>query len=150
MFSEHIEGEKVLVMPSQAGVLSCIACARDGRTVIVDPSQTYLKWAKRNLEANGFGQKHNHFTCAKPIDWLKGNSGRRFHTAFVELPPTQEDANELIAALRKVMRPGGTAFLISRFKRVSAGTDAVEVTSSTLAHDFERTPQAFRAWLLEC
>ena len=144
--AKRSHGARVLCIPSQAGVPACVAAAAGAAsTTTLDTSETYLKWAKRNLDANGLSTKRNHLVCAEPLAWLAGQNAT-FDLAFVELPPTQEDADALIEAL-----PSGTcAILISRNRRVSAPASATELTSTTLPHDFERTPKIHRAWLLEC
>ena len=144
-------GARVLCIPSQAGVPACVAAAAcAATTTTVDSSETYLKWAKRNLEANGLFAKRNRLISAEPLTWLKGQPKGSFDLAFVELPPTQDEADALISALRAALTPGGTAVLISRSKRISAGNGPADITSSTLPHDFARTPKIHHAWLLEC
>ena len=140
------KGAHVLCIPSQAGVPACVAAAAGAvSTTTVDTSETYLKWAKRNLEANGQATKRNRLVHAEPLAWLRANDAA-FDLAFAELPPTQEDTDALIAELPK----GTTAILISHSRRVTAPAKATELTPSTLPHDFERTPRIHRAWLLEC
>ena len=150
--SRRAAGARVLCVPSAAGVPACVAAAAGAAaTTTVDASETYLKWARRNLEVNGLPSKRNRLVCAEPLAWLQAHPKRAaFDLAFVELPTAQDEADALIEALRTALAPGGAAILISRGKRVSAGGDAHEITSSTLPHDFARTPRIHHAWLLEC
>ena len=150
--AKRAAGARVLCIPSQAGVPACVAAAAGAAAATtVDASETYLKWAKRNLEANGLDNKRNELVCAEPLAWLEKQVRRQtFDLAFVELPATQDEADALIALLKKVLAPGSRAILISRSKRVPEPARATDITSSTLPHDFARTPRIHRAWLLEC
>jgi len=140
------------------GTASVFAAAGGARaTTSVDLSRTYLDWARRNLEHNGFtvGAKHE-LVQADVLAWLEEPPHTRYDLIFLD-PPTvsrskrmareldlQRDHVELIRTTLLRLAPGGLLIFSNNFRKFrldSAGLGDLEVkdvTAATIPKDFAR------------
>lgn len=131
-------------------------------TTSVDLSKTYLGWAERNHQINGFalGGPHRlvHADC---LQWLERepDAGEAYDLIVCD-PPTfsnskrmradsfsiDRDWTWLLGRLRGLLAPGGTAFFSTNSRRfpfepaaVPEGLHVREITRQTLPEDFRET-----------
>jgi 23S rRNA G2069 N7-methylase RlmK/C1962 C5-methylase RlmI len=131
-------------------------------TTSVDLSKTYLAWAERNHQMNGFalGGPHGlvHADC---LQWLEREpeAGEAYDLIVCD-PPTfsnskrmradsfaiDRDWTWLLGRLRGLLAPGGTAFFSTNSRRfpfepaaVPEGLHVREITRQTLPEDFKET-----------
>lgn len=136
-------------------------------TTTVDMSRTYLEWAERNLQLNGLSGRAHRLIQADCLAWLN-ESREQFDVIFID-PPTfsnskrmtetfdvQRDHLQLMAALKRLLRPGGTILFSNNkrgFKLDTAGMDALglaarDITTQTQSLDFARNRQIHNSWLI--
>ena len=167
LIRELAGGKRFLNLFSYTG--SATACAIAGgatATTSVDISATYLDWARRNLDLNGFRGARHQLVRDDAQAWL-GSPVRQpnsFDLIFLD-PPTfsrskrmqtelevQRDHPALIAAAMRLLSPGGellfsTNFRKFRLQRERLGAFAVEeITRQTVPRDFERRPKIHQCW----
>jgi 23S rRNA (guanine2445-N2)-methyltransferase / 23S rRNA (guanine2069-N7)-methyltransferase len=130
-------------------------------TTSVDLSNTYLEWARRNLQLNGINSIDGELVRADVMSWLPVEK-RRFGLIFMA-PPTfsnskgmdttldiQRDHAQLITAAARLLEPGGVLLFSNNFRRFKmAELPALTVenlTGKTLPRDFDRNPRIHNAW----
>jgi 23S rRNA (guanine2445-N2)-methyltransferase / 23S rRNA (guanine2069-N7)-methyltransferase len=151
-------GQNFLNLFSYTG--SATVYAADGgatSTTSVDMSNTYLDWARRNMDLNSFwGQKHR-FLRADILKWIRGETGR-YDLIFLD-PPTysrsksmdsdfdvQRDHVPLIRDAARLLAPGGTMLFSTNRRGFCLDTDALnnlmieDITDATIPRDFQRRP----------
>lgn len=169
---EKAEDARFLNLFAYTGTATVHAAAGGARsTTTVDLSQTYLDWARENMELNGFsGGEHEYIRadCRRWIDEQRG-SRRRFDLIFVD-PPTfsnssrmghrtfdvQRDHVELLIGVSRLLSRGGLAIFSCNLKRFTpdldklgrAGVKLVDITAETIPEDFSRTPRVHHAYLV--
>ena len=164
------QGKRFLNLFAYTGTAT-VAAAAGGAwiTTTVDLSNTYLDWAQRNFECNGFhpGGQHQ-FVRADCLDWLKGAKDR-FDLIFLD-PPTfsnsksfngtfevQRDHVFLIQGAMRLLRPGGLLIFSNNFRRFKLDEEALaderlnikDITAETIPPDYSRNPhihQCFEIW----
>jgi 23S rRNA (guanine2445-N2)-methyltransferase / 23S rRNA (guanine2069-N7)-methyltransferase len=133
----------------------------------VDLSKTYLDWAADNLARNRIDRRRHvleHGDVGEVLDALAA-SRDRFDLAIVD-PPTfsnskrmdgtfdvQRDHASLLAAVARVLAPGGVMWFSTNHRRfqlelpasVASRWQVVDETRATLPPDF-RDPRVHRAW----
>ncbi len=135
-------------------------------TTSVDLSATYLDWARRNLELNGFGPDSNELVRDDVLGWLERAvaDGRRYDRVFVD-PPTysnskrldgdfdvQRDHGALLRGAAALLAPGGVLYFSTNYRRFRLDADGLEglaveeVSRQTVDEDFRRNPRIHRCW----
>ena len=135
-------------------------------TTSVDLSATYLEWARRNFELNGFDAGHHHLERADCSEWLGQALARkrRYGLIFID-PPTfsrskrmegvfdvQADHAELIRQAMRLLEPDGLLIFSNNFRgfRLDAGLAEAfaprEISGRTIPEDFRRNPRIHRCW----
>ncbi|MGA0027629.1 MAG: 23S rRNA (guanine(2445)-N(2))/(guanine(2069)-N(7))-methyltransferase, partial [Steroidobacteraceae bacterium] len=128
------------------------------RTETVDLSNTYLDWARRNLELNGLARPVHTFTRADCLEWLNHDDGRRFDLVLLD-PPTfsnskamsrefdvQRDHVGLIRLALGRVAEGGLLIFSTNLQKFRLDREALQGPSvedwsrSTLPRDFARRP----------
>jgi 23S rRNA (guanine2445-N2)-methyltransferase / 23S rRNA (guanine2069-N7)-methyltransferase len=158
---ELAAGKSFLNLFAYTGVASVFAAAGGARsTMSVDLSRTYLDWARRNLERNGFGDVHRHRLLQEDVvGWLETPPRERFDLIFMD-PPTvsrskrmageldiQRDHVSLIRSAMLWLAPGGLLIFSNNYRRFRldaqalAGLDVKDVTAATVPKDFARNPR---------
>ena len=134
-------------------------------TTSVDLSRTYLDWARRNLELNGFGGAEHRLIQADVLEYLR-EAQSLFDLIFLD-PPTfsnskrmagtldvQRDHVDLLQATARRLAPGGTLVFSTNHTRFRLATDmldglAVEdISASTIPRDFARNPRIHRCYVI--
>lgn len=157
MVREQSKGQKVLNLFAYTGSFSVYAAAGGAEEVVtVDLSKTYLGWAQRNLELNGFTDpgkfKFHHADVKQYLKTLPAS----YWDLIVMDPPTfsnsqrmedildiQRDHVELINDCLQSMVPGGTLYFSTNFTKFildEAGIKASsikDITRATTPFDFE-------------
>lgn len=162
MVGSMAHGARFLNLFAYTGAASVHAAGGGASTTTtVDMSQTYLDWARRNMERNGFTGPAHTFIRADVTAWIveEARGARRYDLVFVD-PPTfsnsktmgrrtwdvQRDHVELLAAVGGLLELGGRAIFscnLRGFNLDEAGLDAVglqvrDITSQTIPEDFKR------------
>jgi len=135
-------------------------------SVSVDMSNTYLDWARDNLELNGLRGPRHELERADCLEWLvrEEPAGARFDLIFVD-PPTfsnskrmegvldvQRDHVGLIRRSLKLLRPGGRLVFSTNYTRFKLDAEALrdltvlDISARTTPKDFERNPHIHRCF----
>ena len=164
---DEARDKRVLNLFAYTGSFSVYAAAGGARsTTTVDLSNTYIDWARRNMELNGFGGGEHRFVKADTFKFLRDERlhlGERYDLAIVD-PPTfsnsknlrstfdiERDHPRLINAVLDRLEPGGALYFSTNFRRFKpTGTidasDAKDLTKATRPNDFrdEKVHYCFR------
>ena len=156
MVREQSAGKKVLNLFAYAGSFSVYAAAGGADEVVtVDLSNTYLKWAERNMQLNDFADPIKYkFLQADVKQYLKTITPGYFDIIIMD-PPTfsnskrmddfldiQRDHAELINDCLLGLKPGGVLYFSTNFKKFILDKDRikassiVDITKTTTPFDF--------------
>lgn len=136
-------------------------------TTSVDMSNTYIQWAKNNLQLNETSGKHE-FIQADCLEWL-ANAARQSYSRQYDLifldPPTfsnskrmddvfdiQKDHVPLLQNAVKLLASGGILYFSTNFRRFKLDTAALsgltieDITADTIPEDFVRNPKIHYCW----
>lgn len=153
---EESRGKKVLNLFAYTGSFSVYAAAGGaGKVITVDLSNTYLDWAKRNLQLNGFENEQSypciHADVLQYLDQLPEND---FDLVILD-PPTfsnskrmdatldiQRDHAGLINRSLRALRKGGQVYFSTNFSKFEIHNDEIhgsvqDITKVTTPFDFE-------------
>lgn len=157
MICEQSNGKKVLNLFSYTGSFSVYAASgRANEVVSIDLSKTYLEWAERNMELNGYADKAKYkYIHADVKQYLKTIPAGYFDLIVLD-PPTfsnskrmedfldiQRDHAELINDCLKGMKEGGAIFFSTNFRKFIIDKERIntslikDITKATTAFDFE-------------
>jgi 23S rRNA (guanine2445-N2)-methyltransferase / 23S rRNA (guanine2069-N7)-methyltransferase len=135
-------------------------------SVSVDMSNTYLDWARDNMELNGLRSPRHEFEQADCLEWLmrQETAPPRFDLIFLD-PPTfsnskrmegvldvQRDHVGMIRRALKLMRPGGRLLFSTNYTRFKLDAEALQdlsvqdISALTTPKDFERNPHIHRCF----
>ena len=144
-----------------------VYAARGGATstTSVDMSRTYLDWAGRNMELNGFSGREHHLVQANCLEWLERHADRqRFGLIFLDPPSfssskrmqgtfdVQRDHVRLIKTTVRLLAPDGVLIFSNNRRRFSMdraaldGLNIEDISRATLPKDFERNPRIHNCW----
>ncbi len=134
-------------------------------TTSVDLSATYLAWAQRNLELNGFTGSRHCLVQGDVMRWLSARQGR-YDLIYVD-PPTfsnskgaddfdvQRQHVELLHACADLLSPAGEIVFSNHFRRFRLDHDALskrfdveDVSAAMLPFDFARDPRIHQVFHL--
>ncbi|UCG37905.1 MAG: bifunctional 23S rRNA (guanine(2069)-N(7))-methyltransferase RlmK/23S rRNA (guanine(2445)-N(2))-methyltransferase RlmL [bacterium] len=159
MIGDLSRGADFLNLFSYTGSATVYAAAGGARTTTsVDLSNTYIRWARRNLEINGIGGPEHRLLRTDVLRWL-GKERRRYGLIFLD-PPTfsrskamegdldiQRDHAPLILSAARLLRPGGVMIFSTNRRDFSldvaslGGLQVRDITAETVPRDFERRPR---------
>ena len=170
MIEKLSDGKRVCNLFAYTGSASVYAAAGGATEVCtVDLSQTYLDWARRNMEQNGFEGPEYTFERADVMSWITQTrrQPRRFDFIFVD-PPTfsnskamgtktwdvQRDHVELLIGVSRLLTKGGQAIFSCNLRSFKPdveqlaryGVEIEDITPQTIPHDFERNPKIHKAY----
>ena len=163
------QGRRVLNLFAYTGSFTVHAMAGGAAsTTTVDLSNTYLDWARQNVELNGFRLGNGHGQVkADVLQWLGGESDQAIFDLIICDPPTfsnstamkqswsvERDQAWLLWRLHARLAPGGTAYFSTNcrgFRLAESGLPPFatieDITAATIDEDFtDRTPH--RCWRL--
>ena len=126
-------------------------------TTSVDLSRTYLDWARRNLELNGFRDSSRHKLLQEDVvEWLAQPARERYDLIFLD-PPTlsrskrmageldvQRDHVQLIHGALARLAPGGALIFSTNFRKFRLDSASLasfvvrDVSAATIPKDFAR------------
>jgi 23S rRNA (guanine2445-N2)-methyltransferase / 23S rRNA (guanine2069-N7)-methyltransferase len=164
---ELAAGRRFLNLFGYTGTASVYAAAGGASsTTTVDLSRTYLDWARRNLELNGYAGREHVLVQADVPEWLKGAPAAGWDLVFLD-PPTfsnskrmagtldvQRDHVALLRAAMRVLAPGGTLVFSTNYTRFELDSAALpglavqDISRATIPKDFERNPRIHRCYLV--
>lgn len=166
MFRERAAGVRALNLFAYTGAFSVYAAAGGAvETLTIDLSNTYLKWADRNLALNGFtGAKHR-LLQADILQWLRAPTSEKWDLIILD-PPTfsnskrmydildiQRDHTELINRTLNLLTPDGTLFFSTNHRKFKMDEAALrarsieEISARTVPEDF-RDKRIHRCFLI--
>jgi 23S rRNA (guanine2445-N2)-methyltransferase / 23S rRNA (guanine2069-N7)-methyltransferase len=158
---ELAAGKSFLNLFAYTATASVFAAAGGARTTTsVDLSHTYLDWARRNLDRNGFDDAVRHKLLQEDVlAWLEQPPRERYDLIFLD-PPTvsrskrmrqeldlQRDHVALIRSTLLRLNPGGLLLFSNNFRKFRldkqglADLDVIDVTPATIPKDFARNPR---------
>ena len=157
-------GKRVLNLFAYTAAFSVYAAAGGAlRTVSVDLSATYMRWAEENLALNAFSAKSHVVDVSDAVSWLE-NSRETFDLVVID-PPTvskskradafevQRDHVRLIEGALARLSDGGRVYFSTNFQGfvLQAPKNAFvdEITAKTVPADFPRKPPIHRAWRID-
>lgn len=166
---ELARGERFLNLFAYTGTVSVHAAAGGATaTTTVDLSRTYLEWAGRNLERNGFAGEEHELVRADVLAWITEatKASARYGLIFCD-PPTfsnskrmdetfdvQRDHVALIADAAALLTEDGTLVFSCNRRRFEMDVESLQgrglelrdATRRTIPKDFERTPGVHSCW----
>ncbi|HET7359252.1 MAG TPA: bifunctional 23S rRNA (guanine(2069)-N(7))-methyltransferase RlmK/23S rRNA (guanine(2445)-N(2))-methyltransferase RlmL [Rhodanobacteraceae bacterium] len=163
---ELARGRRFLNLFAYTGTASVYAAAGGARdTVSVDLSATYLDWASRNFELNGFVGVRHRLVQADAMDFL-GHDRSEFGLIYVD-PPTfsnsaraedfdvQADHVRLLEACGGRLAADGVIVFSNNFRRFKLDTEALarrfaieDWSAASIPFDFARRSGIHGCWLL--
>ena len=179
LFSDHrqtrniirkmAEGKEFLNLFAYTGAFTCAAALGNARsTVTVDRSQTYVNWAKDNLELNELWNARHKLVQSDAMKYLvrADQAGTKFDLAFVD-PPSffkeqltgvdfdiDRDHPDLINKVLKIMRPGSDLLFSTNHQRFNPRFDDIKVkeiislTPKTIPEDY-RNRNIHHCWQIK-
>ncbi|NLD35527.1 MAG: bifunctional 23S rRNA (guanine(2069)-N(7))-methyltransferase RlmK/23S rRNA (guanine(2445)-N(2))-methyltransferase RlmL [Desulfatiglans sp.] len=164
---ERMSGGKRFLNLFSYTATATVYAARGGAvtTTSVDKSNTYTRWAKKNMALNGFDKKNHFFYSEDCLSWMQ-NEKNRYDLIFLD-PPTfsntkkddlnldiQKDHVELIRAAVNLLADSGAIIFSNNFRKfrmdhISLSNLSIEdITLSTIPPDFGRNPKIHNCWLI--
>lgn len=146
LVAEQAAGKRFLNLFCYTGSFTVYAAGGGAReSLSVDLSNTYLDWAKRNLQLNGLDPGRHRLLRADVTQFLADGSGRGESFDLIVLDPpsfsnskrmrdlldVQRDHPALIAGCMALLAPGGELFFSTNLRR------------------FRPDPEAFSRWQVE-
>jgi 23S rRNA (guanine2445-N2)-methyltransferase / 23S rRNA (guanine2069-N7)-methyltransferase len=164
LLRELAAGRDFLNLFGYTGVATVHAALGGARsTTTVDLSRTYLDWARRNLELNGFTGSRHALIQADCLRWLQEPQAR-YGLIFLD-PPTfstskrmqgtldvQRDHVSLINRTERLLAPGGVLIFSTNLRTFAMDCEALpqlafeDLSRATLPKDFERSPRMHHCW----
>jgi 23S rRNA (cytosine1962-C5)-methyltransferase len=158
MVREEASGRNVLNLFCYTGSFSVYAAA--GKATMVDSidlSNTYIDWAKRNMELNEFYKPDRHrFIKADVLQYID-NLPRNHYELVVLDPPTfsnskmmkdffdvQQHHAPLVNQILEKMKPGGILYFSNNYTKFVLDTEAIrasqikDITRATTPFDYEK------------
>lgn len=165
MVRERAKGKHFLNLFAYTGSFSVYAAAGGAEsTTTVDWSKTYLDWAKKNMEANGFTGVDHQFVAEDTLEFLRKTS-QKFDLVVVD-PPTfsnkkgrdsdwdvQAEHVQLLKLIGDRLSPNGTIFFSTNFRRFRLEEESLnnfsirEISQQTVPEDF-RNRKIHRCWVM--
>jgi 23S rRNA (cytosine1962-C5)-methyltransferase len=161
LVQEKASDKKVLNLFAYTGSFSVYAAAGKAKEVVtVDLSNTYLKWAQRNMELNGFSDLNRYkYIQADVKQYLKTLPGNYFDIVILD-PPTfsnskrmkddfldvQRDHVSLVNDCLTAMQIGGSLYFSTNYRKFELDREKIkaasvkDITKATTPFDFEGKP----------
>lgn len=173
---ESCRGKTVLNLFCYTGSFSVYAAEGGARRITsVDMSNTYLDWARRNMELNGFENQDRYVFVRQDVTGFLNQMNaevpnqegtNRFDLIILD-PPTfsnskrtehtldiNRDWSSLVTKCLSILNPGGVLYFSSNSRRLSfdesllpEGTEVKDITGLTVPEDY-RNKKIHRCWKL--
>jgi 23S rRNA (guanine2445-N2)-methyltransferase / 23S rRNA (guanine2069-N7)-methyltransferase len=150
-------GKDVLNLFCYTGTASVHAAKGGARsTTSIDMSATYLNWAKRNLDLNGFQAPAHEQIQEDCLKWLRMQRTPAYDMIFLD-PPTfsnskrmegvldvQRDHVDMVKASMQLLRKEGVLYFSNNYRRFKIDHESLsdyaieDISYSTLDPDFKR------------
>jgi 23S rRNA (guanine2445-N2)-methyltransferase / 23S rRNA (guanine2069-N7)-methyltransferase len=170
MIGQMAKGKRFLNLFAYTGSATVHAAVGGAiATTTVDMSNTYLDWAKHNLELNGVRDRRHEFVQADCLAWLDAEAaaGRcRYDLIFLD-PPTfsnskrmagsfdiQRDHADMLTKAASLLVPGGELIFSTNFRKFRLDAAALthlqveDISARTIPKDFERNPKIHYCWII--
>lgn len=167
MVREQAAGKSVLNLFAYTGSFSVYAAAGGAHsTDTVDLSNTYLSWARKNMEINGFTGKNHRFVQIDVLEWLRDEPEKTWDLIVLD-PPTfsnskrmrgtldiQRDHFWVVQRVLERLKPGGALYFSSNFRKfkLDSGIENLaavkNITGKTVPEDF-RDKRIHHCFLLQ-
>ena len=173
LIRSRAEGTRFLNLFAYTGTATVYAAAGGAKaTTTVDLSQTYLDWAQRNMEANGFKGEEHQFVRGDVMRWITDtrHTPARFDLIFVD-PPTfsnskamgrrtwdvQRDHVELLIGVSRLLARGGEAVFSCNLRTFKPNVEELEkygvqiqdISAETIPEDFARNTRIHKCYLVK-
>lgn len=170
MLAENSRNKAFLNLFAYTGSATVYAAAGGAKTTTtVDMSNTYLGWARDNMQLNNFVGEQHQFIRADVLAWLNepATQDLRFDLIFVD-PPTfsnsnkmegvfdiQRDYSDMLHKVAGLLNPGGEIFFSTNrrdFKLDAStlqGLEIKDISNATLPPDFERNSKIHYCWRIQ-
>ncbi|MBW7469540.1 bifunctional 23S rRNA (guanine(2069)-N(7))-methyltransferase RlmK/23S rRNA (guanine(2445)-N(2))-methyltransferase RlmL [Marinobacter sp. F4218] len=164
---QHAKGQRFLNLFCYTGAATVHAAVGGAsRSLSLDMSKTYVRWAEDNLALNGIDPKRHRVEQADCLAWLaeKPSPDQRFDMIFMD-PPTfsnsarmagvldiQKDHSRLVRQAMQRLSSEGLLIFSNNFRRfkldeeLASEFDVEEVSRSTIDKDFQRNARIHRCW----
>jgi len=167
MLQKQSKGKRFLNLFAYTGSATVHAAFGGAQsTTTIDMSNTYLDWAKRNMQLNKLQGAHA-FIQADCQQWLSEQAkpkALQYDLIFLD-PPTfsnskrmqrnfdiQHDHVELITDAAMLLAPNGILYFSTNFRRFKMDTAALshltlqDISIQTIPDDFSRNPKIHYCW----
>ena len=166
MLSDLANGKHFLNLFAYTGSGTVYAAAGGAlTTTTVDMSNTYVDWAKRNMEINDFVGEQHEYEQADCLQWLDRAAGKqRYGLIFLDPPSfstskrmqgtfdVQRDHVMLLRKTLNLLEPDGTLIFSNNLRAFKLDYEALgayaikDISKATLPKDFERNPKIHQCW----
>ena len=171
---EHAkQARRFLNLFAYTGTATCYAADGGAKhTTTVDLSRTYLDWAERNMERNGFTGDEHEYVQADVVRWIseQRRTRNRWDLVFCD-PPTfsnskrmgrdsfdvQRDHAELLIGVSRLLTADGVCLFSCNLRGFTPDTEKLErygveiedVTEGTIPEDFSRNAKIHHVYLVK-
>lgn len=136
------------------------------RSVSVDMSNTYLRWARENFELNNIRSARHELVRGDCIAWLK-DCREGFDLIMLDPPTFSNSKNTetvldilrdhvaLISRCMEILNPGGTLYFSTNHRSFKLDNTALtpyavtDISQQTLDPDFEKNSKIHRCWQIQ-
>ena len=164
--------KRFLNLFAYTGTASCYAADGGAKhTTTVDLSRTYLDWAERNMERNGFSGPEHEYVQADVVRWISDQrrTRNRWDLVFCD-PPTfsnskrmgrdsfdvQRDHAELLIGISRLLTADGVCLFSCNLRGFAPDVETLErygvqiedVTEGTIPEDFKRNAKIHHVYLV--
>ena len=154
---EEVAGRRFLNLFAYTGSFTVYAAGGGASSSLsIDLSNTYLDWARRNLQLNGFDAPAHRFLQADVTAWLSEPVRETFDLIVLD-PPTfsnskrmhdildvQRDHPELINRCLQRLSPGGILYFSTNFRKFRLDADAIRGAADLRDISIQTVPKDFR------
>ncbi len=165
MFRSDAAGKRILNLFAYTGAFSVYGAAGGAaETTTVDWSNSYLQWARRNMETNGFNGATHQFVRSDSLSFLQSLEEKPLFDLAIVDPPTFSNSKrterdwevqsgyvELLNAVLRRMPTGGIVYFSNNFRQFKFDATLIpaamihEISNQTVPADF-RNRRIHRCW----
>ena len=165
-FANFMQGKSFLNCFCYTAAFSVQAALAGAKTVNIDMSNTYLKWAERNFKLNELNINQHQFIQADCLEWLK-KCNQKFDVIWLD-PPSfsnskrmkttldiQRDHVPLIESAMHCLNPEGKLYFSTNLRKFKMSglleeKYAIEnITHKTIDEDFKRSKLPHQCFILQ-